>query len=433
MFSMFKNFLVIGLLLVASVNNPYYTCGSSNSSNNSTSGISGADITPSTTLPPENTIVLESNLKPNSEQSGTNNLWSVQNNGVNLRALSYQDKSTSFAPQISPDKAKILFWSNRPLNSSSETSPNNLWVMGIDGSNPQALTQSTLIESMNTWETAQYSPDGSKIIFLSSRNLNLSNHDAENPSLNIWIMNSDGSDLHPLTRFDTRTVLSQLKWSPDGNNIAFLSNLNPEIENTRQANLLNIWTLQKDGSHLQPVTHLQHATVSDYDWSPDNSKFVFTSNMPSEGTDIVPLRSNLKLWTIANNSSQLTLLTAVANSSNTHPLWSPNGKQIVYISNRKTDSTDFGISNNNLWIYNFEGNTNTPVTKLVNDSIQHSPVKWSKDSKKILFISNRHTDKSDKINSNGISNLWMISTDGNDLGNVTGLNKSGQIIGLSDW
>lgn len=427
---MFKHFLLMGLLL-ASSSQPYFTCNGPGSSSNS--AISGAEIVPASSLPPESILALDSNLKPNSEELGLLNIWSVQNNGGNLKALAYQDRFTSFKPQISPDKSKILFWANRPLGNSNEAGPNNLWLMSIDGSNLQALTQSKVQETFSHWETAQYSPDGRKIIFLSSRNLNGSNQDPENPSLNLWIMNSDGGDLHPLTRFETRTTLTQAQWSPDGNKIAFLSNINPSIENLRQGNILNIWMIDPDGTHLQAVTRFQRASVSDYDWSSNSLKFVFTSNLPRDGNDLLPARNNQKLWTLTTNSSQLTLLTALDNSTNYHPLWSPNGKQIVYISNRKPDGSDVSIPAYNLWLYNVEDNSHAPVTKLLSETLQHFPYEWSKESNKILFLSNRHSDKSDKINLNNIDNLWIINPDGNDLGNVTGLNKAGQNIEMANW
>lgn len=427
---MFKHFLIMGLLL-ASSSQPFFTCNGPGSGSSSVSG--GAEINPSTVLPPENVIILDSNLKPNSDQLGFLNIGSVQNNGGNLRALSYQDRFTSFKPLLSPDKSKILFWANRPLGNSNEAAANNLWLMTVDGNDPKALTQSTVIETLSDWEQAQWSPDGKRIIFLSSRNLNGSNRDAENPSLNLWIMNHDGSDLHPLTRFDTRTTLTQAQWSPDGSKISFLSNLNPSIENTRQGNILNIWMLDPDGSHLQAVTHFQHASVSDYDWSNDSGKFVFTSNLPRDGNDLLPLRTNQKLWAITKEGNALKLLTALDNSTNYHPLWSPNGKQIIYISNRKIDGSDANIPAYNLWVYNVEGSSHNPVTKLLSETLQHFPYEWSKESNKILFLSNRHTDKSDKMNVNNIDNLWIINPDGNDLGNVTGLNKSGQNIEMASW
>lgn len=431
---MLKNYLIIGLLL-ASSGNPYFTCNGPNASpNNTTSNSSGnANISPSTALPPESLVILESNLKPNSDSFGPLNIWSVRNNGADLKALSYQERYISTFPQLSPDKTKILFWSNRPLNNDTNPSPYNLWVMNVDGSNPQALTQNSTSESLNSLEVAQYSPDGRKIIFLSSRNLNGVNNALENPSLNLWIMNSDGSDLHPLTRFDVRTLLTQIKWSPDGNKISFLSNLNPDGSNSRLNNVQNLWSMQMDGSRLQALSRLQRASISFYDWSNDSSKFVVSSNVGSDGSDVLSPVNITNLWTFPADGSAWSALTRLTHGMHYRPLWSLDGKYILYISNRKLDGSDTSMNAKNLWAYKFEGDAHNPVTKLTLDSIEHYPYAWSEDSAKILFLSNRHYDKSDKLNLNGTSNLWMVNPDGNDLGTITGLSRTGQSVGNGSW
>lgn len=425
-----KNLLLIGLLAASSAS-PFYTCNGTNApgSNNSTN----ANISPSAVLPPENILIFESNLKPNADTLGPININSVENNGSNLKFLSYQERFVSFMPQFSPDKAKIIFWSNRPLNNGNEASPNNLWNMNTDGSNPQFLTQSSIVETLNTWEAAQFSPDGRRIIFISSRNLNGANNALENPSLNIWSMNSDGSDLRALTNFDLRTQINQLKWSPDGSKIAFLSNLNPDGSNSRLNNVQNIWMMQADGSRQQAVTRLQHSSVSFYDWSNDSSKFALSTNVGSDGSDIVSPVNISNIWTIQNDGTQFNPLTRLTHGSHYRPLWSPDGKYILYISNRNLDGSDNNIAAKNLWAYKFDGNSHAAVTRLTFNSLENYPYEWSKDSTKILFLSNRHLDKSDSVNTFNISNFWMMNPDGTDLGNLTGFDETAQAVGNGNW
>lgn len=104
----------------------------------------------------------------------------------------------------SPDSAKIAFFSERPLDGSNTAAsgPNNVWVVKADGSGAQPLTQLTAVGA-DTNEAPAWFPDGSKLVFPSSRALDGSN--AENNSLtpNIWLMNADGSGATPLTKMTT--------------------------------------------------------------------------------------------------------------------------------------------------------------------------------------------------------------------------------------
>ena len=79
-----------------------------------------------------------------------------------------------------------------------------------------------------------FSPDGKKIAFITSRS----------GSLQIWLMNTDGSDQHQLT-FSSGTNYFPT-WSPDGSRIAFRSDRdgNPEI-----------YSMRADGSDVQRLTN----------------------------------------------------------------------------------------------------------------------------------------------------------------------------------
>ena len=70
------------------------------------------------------------------------------------------------------------------------------------------------------------------------------------------------------------------------------------------------------------------------------------------------------------------------------PQISPDGEQIVYVRNFKDIMTDKNLSN--LWIINSDGSQNRPLTTgNQNDSYP----RWSPDGKKIIFKSNKEDDK----------------------------------------
>jgi Tol biopolymer transport system component len=83
------------------------------------------------------------------------------------------------APAISPNEQRIVFFANADGD-------NDIFIMDIDGKNLTPLTQNAFDDTFPQW-----SPDGTKIIFMSDR--------AGGVDYNIWVMNSDGSEPEDLT------------------------------------------------------------------------------------------------------------------------------------------------------------------------------------------------------------------------------------------
>ena len=70
------------------------------------------------------------------------------------------------------------------------------------------------------------------------------------------------------------------------------------------------------------------------------------------------------------------------------PQISPDGSKIIYVRNFKDIMTDKNLSN--LWIVNFDGSQNRPLT--TGNHNDYYP-RWSHDGKKIIFKSNMADDK----------------------------------------
>jgi dipeptidyl aminopeptidase/acylaminoacyl peptidase len=93
----------------------------------------------------------------------------------------------------SPDGTKLLV-----------EAENDLFAVDPEGGNRTRLTSSSAYDGQ-----AAYSPDGSRIAFMSTRD----------GQARVWVMNADGSDPHTIT--SNFPGSARPTWSPDGSQIAF--------------------------------------------------------------------------------------------------------------------------------------------------------------------------------------------------------------------
>ena len=116
--------------------------------------------------------------------------------GSNVVRLTY-DSAQDAQPAWSPDGTKIAFVSDRDGNA-------DIYVMNADGSGPVNITKHAGADYAPAW-----SPDGTKIAFQSDRETDFA----------VWVMNADGSN--PIRLTDPSTPAGAPSWSPDGTRIAY--------------------------------------------------------------------------------------------------------------------------------------------------------------------------------------------------------------------
>ena len=80
----------------------------------------------------------------------------------------------------------------------------NLWMAATDGSGERQFTQGDQTDASPRW-----SPDGRMLAFLSSRK--------EGESAQVYVINADGGEARRLT--DLKGEISSLTWSPDGKSL----------------------------------------------------------------------------------------------------------------------------------------------------------------------------------------------------------------------
>ncbi len=229
----------------------------------------------------------------------------------------------------------------------------SIFVINADGSGLTQLTDSGATEDDPAW-----SPDGQQIAFLSAR-------DSPDPifatNTEIYVMDTDGSNQTRLTFNPARD--HSPAWSPDGQRIAFVS-----FDGTNS----DIYLMNPDGSGLARLTHLE-GWEGDPSWSPDGRRIAFTAEVPADPK----YPSNSEIFVMdADGSNWVRLTNNEAQDRN--PAWSPNGEKIAFESERDGDLE--------IYVMNSDGSDQKRLT--FRSGYDSNPT-WSPYGQWIAFWSNR--------------------------------------------
>jgi Tol biopolymer transport system component len=126
-------------------------------------------------------------------------------------------------PATTPSRDRLAF--------SQSTEDEDLFRL-VAGGVAEPVARSSVKET-----NAQFSPDGRRIAFCSTRS---------GDGVEVWVADSDGANPDRLTRGPGRWQCSPT-WSPDGRRVAF--------DSQAADRSWHVWTIEVDGGTPQPVTH----------------------------------------------------------------------------------------------------------------------------------------------------------------------------------
>ena len=196
----------------------------------------------------------------------------------------------------------------------------------------------------------------------------------------IWAIDPDRKNLTQLT--NTEQGLHYPAWSPDRTNIAFVDSEGA------------VWIMEM-GNKPQKLKDLP-PNCNHPAWSPNGDKIAFvcyTFDKRKEDSDI--WIADLKKGAVKKLMTQ--------DNIQSFPAWSPDGKNIVYISGYRVSSSKIIEA---LWLVNSDGTNPRP---LISNEFYNIQPAWSPDGKKIAFASSR----------SGNMDIWVADKDGRNVRQLT--------------
>ncbi len=267
---------------------------------------------PAPTLTPTPLPPLPCNVVFDSDRDGNHEIYSMKPDGSDQTNLT-QNPGDDFDPVWSPDGSRIAFISYRD----NETGNGQfVYVMQADGSDVQQVSHQP------DSKYPDWSPAGSQIAYSSDGDIFLIDLQA-NTEVNLT--NTPEMDKEP-------------KFSPDGQRIAWLS----ESEGNFQVYLMDL-----GGNHVQQVT--EGGTVHGLEWTVDGRIFAhwdhpdgicFNCVVSADGEEVMDpggkgeIQKYLPFWTIDDQRVEMAQLTG------------PNGDEEIFLVGEIFPDLFFNLSNN---------------------------------------------------------------------------------------
>ena len=353
------------------------------------------------------------------------NFWVINPDGSGLKRITNAaPDDPRFSATWSPDGNQLAFVTYRLFDSSNgQFKSLNVWIMNADGSGLKPITS----DPKRTFYDVTWSPDGHKFAATCALVEISKQAGVSYSSANVCIVNADGSGVVPVTRLtNNQTVIENIVWSPDGRKIAFLSNrLLDGSEDEKPLNLLsrNIWIMDPDGSHAMPLTQFteDHLRITSLAWSPDSHKLAYISNRALDGSLSVARGRNL--WLMHADGSGSSPLTRFHQADCRGFSWSPDGSRLAFASNVPLDGSDHDGAPSNIWVMKSDGSAAVPLTSATTLTSRSDWPVWSPDGSLIAFSSCTYISN---LKPSSECNLWIMKADGSGAKPLTSDGKTGE-------
>lgn len=283
----------------------------------------------------------------------TTDLWMVSWDGKQDIQLTYDYDQPVSSPEWSPDGKYISFLSDRQ----GKVAGTQVWALSRRGGEARQLTE--VPKKQGEIKDYQWSPDGQRLLLtvhtggtVSANAFNDAKEKKYVPPIVITNYHFKQDIIGYLTAkshtflylYDLATGAMQKltageeydesdgMWSPDGQEIAFISNHTAEPERNITTDVFVVAT--KAGSEPRQLTHYMGADVGPPAWSPDGKELAFL-----RGGEVKywQYQENRLAVIAADGSGRAKVVTAKFDRPISDPRWTPDGRHIVALV---TDDTN---------------------------------------------------------------------------------------------
>ncbi len=340
-----------------------------------------------------------------------NQRWFIRVDGSGAHQLDQMDSMDVIQVDWSPDASAIAC-----------AVEGRLWVGPPDGPSRELSTLGLSVQQGPVW-----SPDGERIAFTVPLN-------------GLWDIDADGGKPQQIV---SREQIEQLlldegiaaakdpasgsgtvfprnvqsvRWSPDGQSVAFsVQPLPEEIFTGLAPDAALLLTVQRDGTGLSAHTF----STTGFDWAPKGSSLVLTdSGARTERFRQTVIEEERHLVLAAPGQSSLEVLTRPRERTDLWPRWSPDGSRIAFEasapapratpkpgqanqSRRWTEGPQEGI-----WVLDVESSELSHIASAAT-YFERAP-QWSADGSLLLYV-RRESDDVDAP-----CQLWLVRPDGSE-------------------
>lgn len=299
------------------------------------------------------------------------------------------------APQVSPDGTKVLFGISYESVEQNKSN-NELYVVDVKGGEPLRLTATPESENSAVWIDS-----GRKIAFLAS----------DGESMQLYVMGADGKGRAKVS--NVKGGIEGFLFSPDEKKVILVSTVKydrtpadvyPDLPMANARIIDDLLYKHWD----QWVTEIPHPFLADFDgykvtnvidimqdepfespmrpfggvesfaWSPDSKQLIYVSRKKTGMDYAVSTNSDLYLYDIATKN--VTNLTEGMMGYDTNPAYSPDGRYVAWLS---MEHDGYESDKNRIFILDTASGEKTDLT--VDWDYTADAIAWAKDGKSIYF------------------------------------------------
>jgi TolB protein len=207
----------------------------------------------------------------------------------------------------------------------------------------------------------------------------------------IFSVRIDGQEIQRLT--STPGYDAEATVSPDGKTIVFTSVRDGDLD---------IYAMDLDGTHVRRLTNEPGYDGGPF-FSPDSRRIVYRASHPTDSADLEAYQALLKQHMVEPGQLEIFVMNADGSeqrpvthngASNFSPYFHPDGRRIIYASNEQDRRPD-GPRSFHLYLINDDG---TGVERITSAGRFNSFPMFSPDGKKLVWVSDRNADARGEFN-----------------------------------